>query len=239
MTSRVGEIATTPEPQAGRTIEGFIAGILLLLASIAAAFMVWTRLQADFDHATFQEMVTAIDQNTLWYSWHGTSRVVFGALLIGFATIITTTITPPHGWQLRGSAWLLSIGGAAMIASGVLVIFISAVYRAEVYDVESLDQYRAVVGSIGNTLVGLSIVLMTPIQWRLGGLMKLSAVLAPIVGVSMVLVWWDSSTIHRLSGAGFFIWMIITAVSLMFGLFGPERTNGNFQMADTARKFQS
>ena len=238
MTSSVDETAITPEPQTGRTVEGFIAGTLLLLTAIAAAFMVWTRLQADFDQATFQETLAAIDQNTLWYNWHGISRVFFGGILMAFATIIATGMSSLHRWQLRTAAGLLGLGGVAMVISGVLVILISAIYWAEIYDVERFDEYRAIAGSIGNTLIGLSIILMAPTQWRLGGLMKISAVLAPIIGISMALVWWDSSAIHRVSGTGFFVWMIITAVSLIYGLPGVKQTRNDFRADDASRKFQ-
>ena len=238
MTSSVGKNATTPKSQTGRTIEGFVAGILLLLAATAAALMVWTRLQADFDQSTLQETLVAIDQNTLWYNWHGTSRVFFGGLLIAFATVITTAMSLPHGWQLRVSSGLLILGGAAMVASGVLVIFISAIYWTEVYDVESFGRYRAITGSIGNTLIGLAVIIMTPIQWRLGGLMKTSAVLAPIAGIGLVLVWWDSVDIHRVSGAIFFVWMVTTAVSLMSGLFRLKSTRGESRITDAAWKFR-
>ena len=210
-----------------------------MFSAIAAAAMVWTRLQADIDQPTFEETLAAIDQNTLWYTWHGMARTFFGALLIAAAGFIKPDMLLARGWQLRLSGVLLNLGGIAMIISGALVIFIVAAYWVDTYNLESFDHYREITGSIGNTLIGLAIVLLSVVQWRLGGLMKPVAILAPFVGIGMILVWLDAATIfHRISGTGFLIWLVASAIVLVSGTFGSRRKEPNFDPNDSTHNLQ-
>ena len=201
--------------------------------------MVWTRLQADIDHPTFEETLAAIDQNTLWYTWHGMARTFFSALLIAVAGFIKPAMLLARGWQLRLSSVLLSLGGIAMIISGVLVIFIASVHWVDTYDLESFDHYREITGSVGNTLIGLAIVLLSVVQWRLGGFMKPVALLAPFAGIGMILVWVDAATIfHRISGTGFLVWLLATALVLIAGAFGSRRTKPIIGTDDSIHKLR-
>lgn len=219
-------------------MESVVSGILLLLATIAAASMAWTRLLAEIDQPTFEEMIAAIDENLIWYTYHGVSRVLFGGLLIAAASLIRPAMALAQGWQLRFSGTLLNLGGVAMVASGVLVIFISTVYWTDTFDVERFDQYRVLAGSLGNTLIGLAVLLMAPVQWHLGGMMKISAVVAPITGVTMALVWIDASVIHQISGYGFLIWTLITSIGLITGAFGSKPSEETPIDFGGARKFE-
>ena len=187
--------------------------------------MAWTRLQADIDQPTFEEMLVAIHENLVWYHWHGSMRVVFGGLMIAAASLIRPAIPSAQGWQLKVSAALLILGGIAMVVSGVLVLFVGSVYSTDIYDVKQFDGYRSLAGNIGNTAIGLAIILMTPIQWRLGGMMKLLGTLSPLAGLSMVIVWWDASSVHQISGVLFLLWMLGTSISLIFGWFGHREHN--------------
>ena len=232
-------MGANPEPQKGQSFNAIAAGFLLILAAITAVAMVWIRLQADIDQPTFEETLAAIDQNTLWYTWHGLARTFFGASLIIVAVFIKPAMFLARGWQLRLSSIVLNLGGIAMIVSGVLVIFISTVYWTDAYDVESFDHYREIAGSIGNTLIGLAIILLTVVQWRLGGFMKSVALLAPFVGIGMILVWIDAATIlHRISGTGFLIWLLATAIVLMSGVFGSPQTEPNVGTDDVTHKLR-
>ena len=230
-------MATNTGPDNRQTMEGYVAGFLLLLTSVAAAAMVWTRIQADVDQTSLEEMLVAIDENLLWYIWHGTARAFFGGLLIGSASLIRPAMSLAQGWQLRWSSLLLSLGGTAMIISGVLVIFIASVYWTDTYNIEQFDEYRKVTGSIGNTLIGLAIIGLCPVQWRLGGMMKLVGGLAPITGLGMIIVWWDSLNVHQLTGTLFLLWMLGTAFSLIFGWFGRSRVGGSDPASEPVSKF--
>ena len=239
MNSRILKIGSNPDTNQGRPIEATTAGLLLIVSAIAAVAMVWTRLQADIDQPTFEETLAAIDQNTLWYTWHGLARTFFGALLIVVAAFIGPAMFLARGWQLRLSSILLNLGGIAMIVSGVLVIFISTVYWTDAYDIATFDHYREVTGSIGNTFIGLAIVLLSVVQWRLSGFMKPVALLAPFVGIGMILVWIDATTIlHRISGTGFLIWLLATAIVLVSGTFASPQTEPNVGNDDGTHKLR-
>ena len=239
MISRILKIGSNPDANQGRPIEAVTAGFLLILAAIAAVAMVWTRLQADIDQPTFEETLAAIDQNTIWYSWHGTARAFFGVSLIIAAAFIKPAMFLARGWQLRLSSIVLNLGGIAMIVSGVLVIFISTVYWTDAYDVESFDHYREIAGSIGNTFIGLAIILLSVVQWRLGRFMKPVAAIAPFVGIGMILVWIDAATIlHRISGTSFLIWLLATAIVLMSGTFASPQTEPNVGTDDGTHKLR-
>ena len=239
MISRILKIGSNPDANQGRPIEAVTAGLLLIVSATAAAAMVWTRLQADIDQPTFGETLAAIDQNTLWYTWHGMARTFFGALLIIAAAFIRPAMLLARGWQLQMSSILLNLGGIAMITSGVLVLFISTVYWADAYDVESFDHYREIAGSIGNTFIGLAIILLTVVQWRLGRFMKPVAAIAPFVGIGMILVWIDAATIlHRISGTDFLIWLLATAIVLIAGAFSSPQTEPNIGIDDGTHKLR-
>ena len=200
--------------------------------------MAWTRLQADIDQPTFEEMLVAIDENLVWYHWHGSMRVVFGGLMIAAASLIRPAVPSAQGWQLRVSAVLLNLGGIAMVVSGVLVLFVGSVYWTDIYDVKQFDGYRSLAGNIGNTAIGLAIILMTPIQWRLGGMMKLLGTLSPLAGLSMVFVWWDASSVHQISGVLSLLWMLGTSISLIFGRFRHREQNDPGLALGQARKLE-
>ena len=239
MISRILKIGSNPDANQGRPIEAVTAGFLLILAAIAAVAMVWTRLQADIDQPTFEETLAAIDQNTIWYSWHGTARAFFGVSLIIAAAFIKPAMFLARGWQLRLSSVVLNLGGIAMITSGVIVLFISTVYWTDAYDVETFDHYREIAGSIGNTFIGLAIILLTVVQWRLGRFMKPVAAIAPFVGIGMILVWIDAATIlHRISGTGFLIWLLATAIVLIAGAFSSPQTEPNIGIDDGTHKLR-
>ena len=114
----------------------------------------------------------------------------------------------------------LALGGIAFIATGVittllpsLIVFDAALGSA---DPEQYYYYRDLARNIGNSLIGLALILLGPTQWRSGGIMKPLALSGTIIGVALILVWWDAATmLHRASSAGFIIWLVVTAVVLV------------------------
>ena len=202
MISRILKIGSNPDTNQGRPIEATTAGLLLIVSAIAAVAMVWTRLQADIDQPTFEETLAAIDQNTIWYSWHGTARAFFGVSLIIAAAFIKPAMFLARGWQLRLSSIVLNLGGIAMIVSGVLVIFISLLDRRSTSKVSTITarsrKYRQHLYRFGHHPAEMAI-----------GFHEASGLLAPFVGIGMILVWIDAATIlHRISGTGFLIWLL-------------------------------
>ncbi|MCY4474858.1 MAG: hypothetical protein OXC83_05420 [Chloroflexi bacterium] len=228
-----------PGPQRARSIEAITAGTLLILSAIAATAMVWARLQADIDQPTFEETLAAIDQNTLWYTWHGAARTFFGALLIAAASLIGPAMASAQGWHLKVAVALLILGGIVMVVSGVIVIFVGSFDWTEIYDVEQLDGNRALAGSISNTIIGLAIILMAPVQWSQGGIMKLTGWLAPLTGLGMVIIWWDSSSIHQISGLLFLSWILGTSIGLIIGRNGLPRKSRDIANTDQPARVQA
>ena len=197
-----------------------VLGFLLLLTAIAAPAMVWTRLESNTDQPTFEETFRASDQNSTWFNWHGTARIWFGAMLSNSQYFIGTALASGRGFGSGLAKACLALGGIAFIATGVittllpsLIVFDAALGSA---DPDQYYYYRGLAGNIGNSLIGLALILLGPTQWRSGGMMKPLALSGTIIGVALILVWWDAATmLHRASSAGFIIWLVVTALVLI------------------------
>ena len=85
--------------------------------------------------------------------------------------------------------------------------------------IEPADAARWITGKIGFTLAGLGLIALGPVQWRVGGRLKVSAVADVIIGVAMLFIWVDAATVmHRVSGIAFLVWLIVSGVWLTAGL---------------------
>ena len=203
-------------------LQATIAGFMLIFTAVAAVAMVWTRLQADVDHETIEATFRAIDENSTMYNFHGTARIWFGGLLLASSYFVSPALSLTRSVGLPISRLFMTLGGVAMIISGVLTIILPSliIFNEAVgtTDSESIYNYRGLAGNIGNSLIGLAILSMAPIQWKFGRLMKLIAALGFILGPTMLLVWWDADTIsHRITGTGLLVWLILTAIALFIG----------------------
>ena len=90
--------------------------------------------------------------------------------------------------------------------------------------VGAVDGIRWIAGKVGFTLAGLGLIALGPVQWRIGGLLKVSAVADVIIGVAMLFIWVDAATVmHRISGIAFLAWLIVSGVWLTLGLMQPAR----------------
>ncbi len=206
-----------------------IAAFILILAALAAVVMVWTRLQADFDQPTIEQSFRAIDDNSVWVTFHGAARIWLGAFLISSQSMIGLMLVSNHRRAFNLGRVLLSLGGIAFIMSGVITVMMpGAVAFGEVFgiDGESYHSYRQIAGNIGSSFIGLALIAMVPIQWRTGGVTKTTAILGIIAGVGMLLVWWDAASLmHRITGAVFLIWLVTTAAAMMWTR--PQYTHEN------------
>ena len=140
---------------------------------------------------------------------------------------IGSTLASGRGFGSGLAKACLALRGIAFIASGVittllpnLIVFDAALGSA---DPEQYYYYRGLTGNIGNSLVGLALILLGPTQRRSGGMMKPLALLGTIIGVGMILVWRDVATmLHRASGAGFIISLVVTALVLINTTYGDS-----------------
>ena len=202
--------------QSRRNVERIVAATFLWVAAVAAVAMVWTRLQADFDHPTIAESLRAIDANVMWFQLHGTARIWLGAALIMSQIFIGASLSDNRQLTFRLGRNFMLFGGIAFIVSGVIVTILpSAIAFDEVLgiDAESYYEYRGIAGNIGSSLVGSALIAFAPAQWRSGHAMKYAAILGTVTGVGMLIVWWDAATfMHRVTGAGFLVWLLMMAL---------------------------
>lgn len=81
---------------------------------------------------------------------------------------------------------------------------------------EGLFGVRWLAGTLGFTLAGLALVALAPVQWRLGGVLRVSAAAGAVLGVAMLFIWIDAATVvHRISGIAFLIWLIVAGLWLV------------------------
>ena len=201
------------------------AGFFLLLATVAAALMVWTRLQADFDHPTIAQVLAAYDANPLWVVGHAAARMLFGGLLL-MASRYLVGATAATDTRFRIGALAIGIGGIGMIVSGAILMVNIGTYDTAMFDAAQLDSYRAIAGSVGNTLLGVGLIAIAPTLWSSTRLMRPLGAAAPIVGVSMILIWLELPAVfHIASGGAFWVWAILTAVGLMLEQLTPRASS--------------
>ena len=84
------------------------------------------------------------------------------------------------------------------------------------YVEEALFGVRWFTGALGFTLAGLALVVMAPVQWRMGGILRVTAVVDAVLGVAMLFIWLDAATVvHRITGVAFLIWLIVVGLWLV------------------------
>jgi hypothetical protein len=204
-----------------------IAGLLLLLTALATAIMVPTRLMADADQPTLQATLEAISDNNPAYIYSAIARIAAGLLLVAAAVFLKGVVAPYHPTAARLTVIALAVSGVITVASGAMAMTLAAIGPAAIaaQDAEALrraevvDAARWITGKAGFTLAGLGLIALGPAQWRIGGLLKVSAVAHVIIGVVMLFIWIDAATVmHRISGMAFLLWLIVTGVWLAAGL---------------------
>ena len=207
------------------------AGILLLLTALATAISVPARLSAGADLPTPEESLAAIGAASVAYGIGGAARLVGGLALLAASVPIWRAMGQYHPSAITGASVLLAVSGIASAVSGVAAISLSALApggmgAAEVavgQTEDTLFAIRSFAGTLGFTLAGLGLVAMAPALWWMGGLMRGSAPVAAILGVAMLFIWVDAATVvHRITGIGFLIWLIVAGLWLAAGWAKPQ-----------------
>ena len=213
-----------------------ISGLLLLLTAIATAVSVMTRLNSSMEPLAGSPIQLPIILDTVQYVIAGAARVLSGLALLAAALYLwmAMRVVQPHAMGLAAALLLLSgvataISGAAMLALAVGIPQAAdgaatlVAWGAPGW-LEPVDGLRWIAGKVGFTLAGLGLIALGPVQWRIGGLLKISAVADVIIGVAMLFIWVDAATVmHRVSGIAFLLWLIITGVWLTAGLLKPPQ----------------
>ena len=207
-----------------------VAGVLLLLTAVATAVMVPTRLMADADQPTLRLTLEAISANTLPYTYSAIARIFSGVFLLAAAGLMRSVTTPYRPAPARLAMTALSLSGVVTIVSGVCSIMLTTIGPSAIAFDDArlletagrLDAARWITGKVGFTLAGLGLIALGPVQWRTGGLLKVSAVADVIIGVAMLFIWVDAATVmHRVSGVAFLAWLIVSGLWLVAGLLKP------------------
>ena len=90
---------------------------------------------------------------------------------------------------------------------------------------DKLFVVRWVTGTIGFTLAGLALVALAPVHWRMGSILRTTAVVEAVLGVAMLFIWLDAATVvHRITGIAFLIWLIVVGLWLLIGQARPSST---------------
>ena len=213
-----------------------ISGLLLLLTAVATAVSVMTRLNSSMEPLAGSPIQLPIILDTGQYAIAGAARTLSGLALLAAALYLWMALRGSQPQAMGIAAALLVLSGAAAAVSGAAMLALaggipqvadgSATLMAWAAPgwVEPADAVRWIAGKVGFTLAGLGLIALGPVQWRMGGLIKVSAVADVIIGVAMLFIWVDAATVmHRVSGIAFLLWLIVSGVWLTLGLMQPAR----------------
>lgn len=211
-----------------------IPGLMLLLAAIATAVSVLTRLSSSMEPLPDSLVQLPIILDTGQYAVAGAARVISGLGLLAAAAFLRLALRDGQPIAAGIATTLLELSGAVTAISGACMLALaaeipeSAASRVYLYSetawasqvwIDPVNQARWIAGKVGFTLAGLGLIALGPVQWRIGGLLKISAVGDVIIGVAMLFIWVDAATVmHRVSGIAFLVWLVVSGVWLTAGL---------------------
>ena len=211
------------------------AGLLLLLAAIATAVSVAARLAGSDEPAAGSGSYLPIVLDTGLYATGGGARVLSGLALLAAAVWLRRALAAWGLWTVDAAAGLLALSGLVTGVSGVCMLALAAqlpetaavaAYAAGAGPLpgwtEPVNAARSIAGKAGFTLAGLGLIALAPAQWRMGGLLKISAAADAVIGIAMLFIWVDAATaMHRISGIAFLLWLVISGLWLAAGLLKP------------------
>ena len=178
------------------------------------------------------EKLGAIAGNKVAYGTGGAARLVGGLMLMAAGFYLWRAIGERHPTAMAIVAVLLVASGIASAVSGASAVALAVMspelqatrvytyspgttgwdYGAE----QALFSVRWITGSLGFTLAGLALVALAPVQWRMGGVLRVTAVVDVVLGVAMLFIWLDAATVvHRITGVAFLIWLIVVGLWLV------------------------
>lgn len=207
------------------------AGLLLLLAAVATAVSVMARLASSEEPAAGSVIPLPVILDSGQYAMAGATRVISGLGLLAAAAFLRRALRDREPALAGIAGALLALSGAATAVSGACMLALAAgvpqgsegnatLMAGNVPGwAEPVDAGRWIAGKVGFMLAGLGLIALGPAQWRMGGLLKVSAVADVIIGGGMLLIWVDAATVmHRVSGVAFLMWLLISGAWLVAGL---------------------
>ena len=180
--------------------------------------------------------LSAIGAAKTAYATGGGARLVSGLALLGASLLLWRVMGSLHPKAMGLAALLLVTSGVFTAVSGGCAIALAAlapepqssavlVPGAELAGrvEDTLLTVRWATGALGFTLAGLGLVALAPVQWRVGGVLRVSALVVVVLGLAMLSIWIDAATVmHRITGVGFLIWLIAAGLWLAAGRVRPQ-----------------
>ena len=175
------------------------------------------------------EKLAAIGAAKGAYGTGGAARIVGGLTLLGAGIALRQALSAYHPKAMTAVAVLLVASGVASAVSGAAVVALAMmalepqpthvlrpVGQLGVDTEATLFTIRSVAGSLGFTLAGLALAALAPVQWRMGGILRVAAVVEAVLGVAMLFIWLDAATfVHRITGIAFLIWLTVAGLWLV------------------------
>ena len=212
------------------------SGLLFLLTAIATAVSVMTCLNSSMEPLDGSPIPLPVILDTGQYVIAGAARTLSGLALLAAAVYLWMALRGSQPQAIGIATTLLALSGVATAASGACMLALAASLPQAADGsatlmawgvpgwVEPTDTARWIAGKVGFTLAGLGLIALAPAQWRIGGLLKVSAVADVIIGVAMVFIWFDAATVmHRVSGIAFLLWLIVSGIWLTAGMLKPPQ----------------
>ena len=195
-----------------------------------------TRLNSSMEPLAGSPIQVPIILDTGQYVIAGAARALSGLALLAAAVLLRLALRPEQPIAAGIATTLLELSGAATAISGAAMLTLAAALPEAGHTVvltyggplpgwiEPADAARWIAGKVGFTLAGLGLIALGPVQWRNGGILKISAVADVIIGVAMLFIWVDAATVmHRVSGIAFLLWLIVSGIWLVAGLLKPPQ----------------
>ena len=209
------------------------AGIFLLLTAAVTVVMVLARVSSDTDQPTLAESLRAIADNTAIYSVAGTARFLSGLTLIIASWYLLRTwiirermVTPLAPWLFAASGLFTAVSGvcALLLAACPALVALEVTYVNGIPDVkipaivEAVYNIRWVAGKAGFSAAGVSLVIATRYQWKVGGILRMVAPASAVLGIAMQFIWVDAAPLlHPVIGLGFLLWLLVIGPMLATG----------------------
>ena len=213
--SRVNTVPAHPGDSAARN-----AGLMLITTSLVTIIAVVGRVIADADQPTLDETLSAISASRAFYGVGGAARFLSGLTLIAAAWFLLAT------WIIRQRRAtplvpaLFGISGVFTALSGTCAVALAFAATAAAPDAfsEATAYLRWFTGKVGFSAAGLALLVAARYQWMAGGALRCISPLSVIIGVAMLLIWFDALTyLHRFSGSTFVLWLAGIGLMLLTG----------------------
>ena len=203
------------------------AGLLLLLTAGATAVSVMGRVSTNADYPTLAESLAAISEGRGLYGLGGAGRLVSGLTLLGGAWFLSRTWiirerlgTPLVPVLFGASGAFTAVSGACAAALAVLAPSATDIAALDSIggSIDTIASLRWLTGKIGFAAAGLALIVAARYQWKAGGGLRSMSPVSAATGTAMQFVWIDAATrVHPISGAFFFIWLVVIGVMLRTG----------------------